>query len=57
MLKLVALGYAQRDIGAELGVSVKTVETYRARINEKMGFKSRVDLVRFALAAGMLADE
>ena len=57
VLKLVALGYAQRDIGEELGVSVKTVETYRARLNDKLGFKSRVDLVRFALAAGMLEEE
>jgi DNA-binding CsgD family transcriptional regulator len=54
VLRLVALGYAQREIAAELGVSVKTVETYRTRINEKMGFKSRVDLVRFAINAGMM---
>ena len=54
VLRLVALGYAQKRIADELGISVKTVETFRTRINTKMGFESRVDLVRFAIACGLL---
>lgn len=54
VLRLVALGHTQKEIGDKLGVSVKTVETYRTRINTKMGFGSRAELVQFALAAGFM---
>lgn len=49
-----AHGETQRQVAEELGLSVKTVETYRARIGDKLGLKSRADLVRFALDAGVL---
>ena len=49
-----ARGQTQREIAEELELSVKTVETYRARIGDKLGLKSRADLVRFALDAGVL---
>jgi pSer/pThr/pTyr-binding forkhead associated (FHA) protein len=54
VLRLVALGHTHKEVAKELGVSVKTVETYRSRINDKMGFQSRAELVRFALRAGLM---
>jgi two-component system response regulator NreC len=49
VLRLIALGYSNRGIAEELALSVKTVETYRARIMEKLGLRGRVALVRYAL--------
>lgn len=49
-----ARGETQRAVAEELGLSVKTVETYRARIRDKLGLHSRADLVQFALEAGIL---
>jgi two-component system, NarL family, response regulator NreC len=50
----VALGYTGREIADQLCLSVKTVETYRARGMEKLGLTSRAALVRFALARGLM---
>lgn len=49
-----ARGRTQREVAEELGLSVKTVETYRARIGDKLGLRTRADLVQFALQAGVL---
>lgn len=49
-----AWGQTQREIAETLGLSVKTVETYRARIGDKLGVRNRADLVRFALETGIL---
>lgn len=49
-----ARGHTNQEIAAVLDLSVKTVETYRARIGEKLGFRSRADLIRFAIHAGVL---
>ena len=54
VLRAVAYGYTNREIAERLGISVKSVETYRYRLAEKLAFKSRVDLVRFALECGLL---
>ena len=54
VLELVALGYTHREVAEQLGVSVKTVETYRARLSEKLGLRSRAELVRYALDVGFL---
>lgn len=54
VLRAVAYGYTNREIAEHLGISVKSVETYRYRLAEKLNFKSRVDLVRFALECGLL---
>jgi pSer/pThr/pTyr-binding forkhead associated (FHA) protein len=54
VLRLVALGHTHKEIAKTLGVSVKTIETYRSRINDKLGFESRAELVRFALRAGLM---
>ncbi|MBX3015260.1 MAG: response regulator transcription factor [Caldilineaceae bacterium] len=54
VLKLVALGNSNKEIAEMLYLSVKTVETYKARIMEKLDLKSRTSLVRFALKHGLL---
>lgn len=50
-----ARGHTNKEIANVLDVSVKTVETYRARIGEKFGLRSRADLIRFAIEAGVLS--
>jgi DNA-binding CsgD family transcriptional regulator len=51
---LIAEGLSQREIAEHFGVSVKTVETYRTRIGHKLGLRSRAELIRCALEAGIL---
>lgn len=55
-LGLVARGHTAAEIAALLSLSVKTVETYRARGMEKLGLRSRAQLVQFALARGLLRE-
>jgi DNA-binding NarL/FixJ family response regulator len=50
----IALGYSNKEIAVRLGVSVKTVETYKTRALEKLHARSRVDLVRYAAGKGWL---
>jgi DNA-binding NarL/FixJ family response regulator len=54
VLRLVAGGHSNKEIAATLCISIKTVETYKARAMEKLGFRSRVDLVRYAAGRGWL---
>lgn len=54
VLKLTAQGFANKEIAAKLEVSVKTVETYKARGAEKLGLRSRAEIVRFGAAQGWL---
>lgn len=56
VLRLIAWGYSNKEIAARLHISVKTVETHRTRLMEKLNLQSRVDLVRYALRQGWLAD-
>jgi DNA-binding NarL/FixJ family response regulator len=49
VLRMIAAGKATRAIAAELGLSVKTVSTYRARIFEKMGMKSPAELAAYVV--------
>jgi two-component system response regulator NreC len=51
----VAEGYTNSQIAQELRLGIKSVETYRARVMDKLGLTSRSDLVRFALESGVLA--
>lgn len=57
VLRHLALGYNHRQIAETLGLSVKTVETYKARVMEKLGVHGRAGLVRYALAHGLLTDD
>jgi two-component system, NarL family, response regulator NreC len=54
VLRLVAEGLLNKAIAARIGISVKTVETYQVRLREKLGLRARIDLVRYALSAGIL---
>jgi len=57
VLALTAAGHTSTEIGAQLDVSPKTVETYRSRIMAKLGFEHRSEVVRFALRTGLLRVE
>ena len=54
VLRLIAQGFTNKEIGVQLKISVKTVETYKARSMEKLALDSRADIVRYALAQGWL---
>lgn len=54
VLQLVALGHTNRQIADRLFLSVKTIETYRARLMEKLDLSGRAALVRYALGRGLL---
>jgi DNA-binding NarL/FixJ family response regulator len=54
VVQRVVQGYSNKDIATQLSLSVKTVETYRARALEKLGLTSRAALVRYALERGWL---
>jgi DNA-binding NarL/FixJ family response regulator len=56
VLSLIAWGYSNKEAADKLKVSVKTVETYRVRIAEKLGLRSRAELVKYALRQGWLND-
>ncbi len=55
VLELIAQGYTSQEAAEKLGLSVKTVETYKARVMEKLNLKSRSELVRYALQKGILS--
>jgi two-component system response regulator NreC len=57
VLKLIALGFTASEIAEKLGLSPKSVETYRARIMQKLNLDSRPALVQYALSRGLLTDE
>jgi len=54
VLNLVALGHTNKEVSEKLNVSVKTVETHKARIMEKTGCERRSELVRFAMQHGYI---
>jgi DNA-binding NarL/FixJ family response regulator len=54
VLRGVALGYTSADIADELGLSPKSIESYRARLRNKLGLESRRDIVRYALEFGII---
>jgi DNA-binding NarL/FixJ family response regulator len=56
VLRLVALGHTNKEIARRLDVGVKSVETYKARGTEKLGVKTRAELVRYAAVQGWLSD-
>ncbi|MFQ5536024.1 MAG: response regulator [Gemmatimonadota bacterium] len=56
VLRLTAKGASTKRIAALLGISPKTVSTYRARVREKLGFASQAELLRYALGEGLDRD-
>ena len=57
VLRMVALGHTNADIAAALYVSVRTVESHRAHVQQKLGLKARADLVRVARDFGLIDDD
>ena len=57
VLRLVARGYTSAQIAQQSFVGVKTIETYRSRLAEKLGLRTRSDVVRFAVQMGLLTPE
>jgi len=56
ILRLVAWGYSNKEIAAQLELSVKTVESHKGNATEKLGLRNRLDIVRFALLRGWLRE-
>ena len=54
VLTMVAQGYSGAEIARQLGISSKTVDAYKHRVQEKLGLEHRTDYVRFAIEAGIL---
>ncbi|WP_426452169.1 response regulator transcription factor [Paenibacillus sp. S-38] len=50
----VAMGYSNKEIAEQLTISVKTVETHKANVMEKLGLKTRPELVKYAMKKGLL---
>lgn len=56
VLRLIALGYSNKEIAARLDISVKTVEVHKANAMRKLDMGSRIDIVRYAMLQGWLQD-
>ena len=54
VLRLIAQGFSNKEIASQLNISIKTVETYKARAVEKLGLFTRADIVRYGVALGWL---
>jgi two-component system, NarL family, response regulator NreC len=57
VLRLIALGHTNAEIGEQLFLSVRTVETHRAHVQQKLGRTTRAELVRYALDHGLLNED
>jgi len=54
VMRLIAEGYTAPEIGEQLAISPKTVDTYKQRVNDKLGLTTRADYVKMALRLGLL---
>lgn len=54
VMRLIAEGYTAPEIGEQLAISPKTVDTYKQRVNDKLGLNHRADYVKLALKLGLL---
>jgi DNA-binding NarL/FixJ family response regulator len=57
VLRLLALGHTNQEIAKMLYISVRTAETHRAHIMQKLRLETRAELVRYALSHGLLEEE
>jgi DNA-binding CsgD family transcriptional regulator len=55
IVRLVALGHTSREIAKRLVLSVRTIETHRARVQRRLALSSRAELVRWVLDNGLLS--
>ena len=56
VLRLIALGYSNKEIGERLELSVKTIEAHKANAMRKLGISSRIDIVRYAIFQNWMQD-
>jgi two-component system, NarL family, response regulator NreC len=56
VLRLLALGFTNQEIAKQLFISVRTAETHRAHVMQKLRLQSRAELVRYAIAQGLLEE-
>jgi DNA-binding NarL/FixJ family response regulator len=56
VLRLIALGYSNKEIAASLSLSVKTIEVHKANAMRKLNITSRINLVRYAIFQGWMQD-
>jgi len=56
VLRLIAWGHSNKEIAAQLDLSVKTIEVHKANAMRKLGFGGRIDIVRYAILQGWLQD-
>lgn len=56
VLRLVAQGFSNKEIAARIEVGIKSVESYKARATQKLGFSGRADIINYALQKGWLPD-
>lgn len=54
VIRLVAEGHKNREIAEKIGISVKTVETHRSNVMNKLAFKNVVDLMTYAVKKGII---
>lgn len=55
VIKLIALGHSSKEIGRLMGISPRTVDTYRSRLMDKLGLHTLADVVRYAVRTGMVS--
>ena len=56
VLRMIAWGYSNKEIAAQLDLSVKTVEAHKTNTMKKLGMRSRIDIVRYAILQGWMQD-
>ena len=56
VLRLIALGYSNKEIGVRMELSVKTIEAHKANAMRKLGISSRIDIVRYAIFQNWMQD-
>ncbi len=56
VLRLIAWGHTNKEIANILNISIKTIDTYKSRLMEKLDLHSRVDIVRYAVRMGLMQD-
>lgn len=57
IVRLVAMGYKNREAAERLGISVKTIETHRANIMNKMALRNLAELIHYAIRTGLITVE
>jgi DNA-binding NarL/FixJ family response regulator len=57
VVRLVSQGHKNREVAEKLGISVKTVETHRSNVMNKLALRNVVELIRYAIQKGLIRIE